>query len=179
MASLRSELERILTDTYLDGVSGKSLDEIRAMRSECQEAEVALSYLRRLAQGRLDIVHAYLARAGGDHPDIAGVVDDLPGILSAGPGRPEGPGRLPMLLAPDMELSGLTAEVDAVLDGDQVSDLADRSSEELQALVAELAAIEKRVSAERRALHERIDTLQAELVARYKSGAASVEGLLS
>lgn len=179
MGSLRSELEHILTDTYLDGVAEKSLEEIRAMRSECQEAEVALSYLRRVTQGRLDIVHAYLARAGGDQPDLAGVVDDLPGILSAGPGRPEGPGRLPMLLAPDMALGDLTAEVDAVLDGEEVADLAGRSAEELQALVDELAAIEKRVSAERRGLHERIDTLQAELVARYKSGAASVEGLLS
>jgi hypothetical protein len=179
MGSLRSELEHILTDTYLDGVADKSLEEIRAMRSECQGAEVALSYLRRVTQGRLDIVHAYLARAGGDQPDLAGVVDDLADILSAGPGRPEGPGRLPMLLAPDMALGDLTAEVDAVLDGDEVADLAGRPAEDLRALVGELAAVETRVSAERRALHERIDTLQAELVARYKSGAASVEGLLS
>jgi hypothetical protein len=35
------------------------------------------------------------------------------------------------------------------------------------------------VSAERRGLHQRIDALQAELVSRYKSGRASVDGLLS
>ena len=39
--------------------------------------------------------------------------------------------------------------------------------------------LENRVSAERRGLHERIDTLQAELVERHKSGRASVDGLLS
>ncbi len=179
MGSLRTELERILTDSYLDGIAEKSLEDIRAMRSECQEAEVALSYLRRVTQGRLDIVHAYLARTVDDQPGLAEVVEDLPGILSAGPGRPDGPGRLPMLLAPDMALGDLTAEVDAVLDGDQVADLAERSVDDLRALVGELDAIEKRTSAERRALHERIDALQAELVDRYKSGAASVEGLLS
>ena len=35
------------------------------------------------------------------------------------------------------------------------------------------------MSADRRALHERIDTLQAELVERHKTGRASVDGLLS
>ena len=38
------------------------------MRTECQEAEVALSYLRRLIQGRLDIVHAYLEHHRGPTP---------------------------------------------------------------------------------------------------------------
>ena len=41
-----------------------------------------------------------------------------------------------------------------------------------------LEVLENRVSAERRALHERIDTLQAELVERHKTGRASVDGLL-
>ncbi len=46
-------------------------------------------------------------------------------------------------------------------------------------LAGRLEAIETRVSADRRALHERIDALQAELVDRHKSGRASVDGLLS
>ena len=55
--------------------AGRS-DEIRAMRAECQQAEVALSYLRRLIQGRLDIVHAYLEHAGTDsRPDLSTLVD--------------------------------------------------------------------------------------------------------
>ena len=50
---------------------------------------------------------------------------------------------------------------------------------ELAELVEQLRDLENRVSTERRGLHERIDTLQAELVARHKSGQASVDGLLS
>ena len=32
------------------------------MRSECEIAETAVSFLRRMAQGRLDLIHAYLDR---------------------------------------------------------------------------------------------------------------------
>jgi len=50
---------------------------------------------------------------------------------------------------------------------------------ELADLAGRLRELEIRVSAERRGLHERIDTLQAELVERHKTGRASVDGLLS
>ena len=127
MPSLRDDLDRILTGPYLDGIDNRSLDDIRAMRTECQQAEVALSYLRRLIQGRLDIVHAYLEHAGSDAPpDLATLVDDLPGILSAGPGRPPGPEHLPMLIAPDTEEADLTAELDAVLGADEIAALVGR-----------------------------------------------------
>jgi hypothetical protein len=49
----------------------------------------------------------------------------------------------------------------------------------LRELANRLEALENRVSLERRALHVRIDTLQAELVDRHKTGRATVDGLLS
>ncbi|HEV3366497.1 MAG TPA: hypothetical protein VG054_03475 [Acidimicrobiales bacterium] len=180
MPSHKDELDRILTSTYLDGIEAKSLADIRSMRTECQEAEVALSYLRRLIQGRLDIVHAYLEHPGSDDsPDLAALVEDLPAILSAGPGRPAGPGHLPLLLSPDTEESDLTAELDAVLGADEIGTLAELDIDQLNSIAGQLEAIESRVSVDRRALHERIDALQAELVDRHKTGRASVDGLLS
>jgi hypothetical protein len=180
MPSHKDERDRILASTYLDGIETRSLAEIRSMRTECQEAEVALSYLRRLIQGRLDIVHTYLEHSGsGGTPDLAALVDDLPGILSSGPGRPPGPGHLPQLLSPDTEESDLTAELDAVLGADEIGTLAELGADQLSDLAGRLEAIESRVSADRRALHERIDALQAELVDRHKTGRASVDGLLS
>ncbi|HEV3131097.1 MAG TPA: hypothetical protein VGY51_03970 [Acidimicrobiales bacterium] len=180
MPSHKDELDRILTSTYLDGIEAKSLADIRSMRTECQEAEVALSYLRRLIQGRLDIVHAYLEHPGSDDsPDLAALVEDLPAILSAGPGRPAGPGHLPLLLSPDTEESDLTAELDAVLGADEIGTLAELDIDQLNSIAGQLEAIESRVSVDRRALHERIDSLQAELVDRHKTGRASVDGLLS
>ena len=176
----RGSLDTLLSATYLDGIESKSLEELRAVRATCQEAEVSLSYLRRLAQGRLDIVHRFLdGSVDSRHEALAELVDDLPGILSAGSPRPAGPGRLPVFLAPDIEGSDLTAELDAVLGADGIAGLADADHEALVAIASELEVIEHRLSTDRRALHERIDAIQAEIVGRYKSGRASVDGLLS
>ncbi len=180
MTSHRDELDRILAGSYLEGIDSRPLGTIRSMRTECQEAEVALSYLRRLVQGRLDIVHAYLEPPGSEAPpDLSTLVEELPGILTSGPGRPPGPGHLPQLLTPDTEESDLTAELDAVLGADQVASLAELGSDQLRDIASRLEAIERRVSSDRRALHERIDALQAELVDRHKTGRATVDGLLS
>ena len=188
MASPQADLGRLLTDSYLSGIESKSLDDIRSMRAECQAAEVALSYLRRLAQGRLDIVQAYLVRpaASGDDsagtaepPNLAALVEGLPAILSSGPGRPPGPGHMVTTLAPDTEDPDLTAELDSVVGSDEIGHLGEYTQERLSSMADGLEEIERRVSADRRALHQRIDTLQAELVSRYKSGRASVDGLLS
>ena len=180
MPSPQDNLSRLLDPTYLDGVGDLSVDDIRRMRAECQEAEASLSYLRRLIQGRMDIVHAYIDRpAGSDAPDLSSVVDNLAGIL-AGPGRAGGPGRNPVLHTPDTdEMAGLTTELDDILGADEIGHLGQLDEGQLADLAGRLRDLENRVSAERRGLHERIDTLQAELVERHKSGRASVDGLLS
>lgn len=180
MPSTLDDLSRLLAPTYLAEVDALPLDDIRRMRTECQEAEAALSYLRRLIQGRLDIVHAYLERPpGSDAPDLSSLIDNLAGIL-AGPGRPSGPGRNPVLHSPDTDdMAGLTTELDAILGADEIGRLGDLTEDRLRELADRLRDLEQRVSGERRGLHERIDSLQAELVERHKSGRASVDGLLS
>jgi hypothetical protein len=178
MSSLDNDLHRLLADDYLEGVSDRSLDEVRAMRRECQEAETAVSYLRRMAQGRLDIVHTYLDRSvDGAVADLPSLVEHLPEIM-AGPERPAGPGRLPAQMSPDLERD-FTEEVDQVLNAERIARLPDMEREQLLEVAGHLTEIERRTSQQRRALHERIDKLQAEIVSRYKSGEATVEGLLT
>jgi hypothetical protein len=179
MALLDIQLERLLGPGYLEGVKRRSLEEVRAMRAECQDAETAVSYLRRMAQGRLDIVHAYLDH-GDDEviDDLDSLVERLPEIISSGPQRPEGPGRLPSRMSPDMD-GDITAELDKVLDVKRIAELPTMGHEGLFELAERLSSIEARSSSERRALHEQIDKLQAEIVSRYKTGEASVEGLLA
>lgn len=181
MSRLDQELQRVLAEDYLDGLSDRPLEEVRAMREECQQAETAVSFLRRLAQGRLDIIHAFLDRREdeGGAVDLAELVEELPAIIAAGPPRPAGPGRLPVQMAPDMEGGALTAELDQVIDAQQVVALAEMSEDQLRKVAERLAAFEAQVSAHRRALHERIDRLQREIVDRYKSGGASADELLS
>ena len=175
MASLDDELEKLLAPAYLDDLAQRSLQEVRAMRAECQEAETAVSYLRRMAQGRLDLVHACL-----DHPeDLDTLVENLPTIIGSGPPRPPGYGRLPSQMSPDLGRDDLTDEIDGVLDAERVGALPQMSQDELRQVGERLNEIETRISHQRRALHERIDTLQAEIVSRYKTGEASVDGLLA
>jgi hypothetical protein len=76
-------------------------------------------------------------------------------------------------------MAELTVELDTILGADDVARLAGFDDAELADLAGRLRDLENRVSAERRGLHERIDTLQAELVERHKSGNASLDGLLT
>ena len=82
-------------------------------------------------------------------------------------------------MSPDMDSVDLTEEIDDVLDADEIGKLPTMSEAELRSVAERLTAIEQRISDQRRTLHERIDALQAEIVSRYKTGEASVDGLLA
>jgi hypothetical protein len=172
-------LGRLMDPTYLDGLDERALPEVRSMRTECDEVEVALSFLRRVTQGQLDLVHTLIdRRSNGDDVDLAEVIEGLPSLL-AGPPRLAGTGRLPTLLAPDTESVDLSAAIEAILDLAPISELADADTTRLQALSERLSGIEAQLSAYRQAMHERLDRLQQSIVDRYKSGQATIEGLLS
>jgi hypothetical protein len=150
------------------------------MRAECQEVEEVVSYLRRVVQGRLDVVHSFLDHrdTGRSVGDLDAVVEDLSSIIGSGPARPQGYGRLPSQMSPDMERVDLTREIDEILDVDGIGKLPTMSEEELRTLAGRLTTLEAQISDQRRTLHERIDALQAQIVSRYKTGEATVDGLL-
>jgi hypothetical protein len=155
------------------------MDDIRAMRAECQGVETGLSYLRRLVQGRLDIVGVEIQRRrdGGDPNDLSVLISQLPEILSDRTRTP-GFGRLPQLMAPGEVDPELEAKLDAVVAGHDVDSLPSLSDDALGDLAATLEAFEHEVSSRRRELFDRIDALQAEITRRYRTGEASVESLL-
>jgi hypothetical protein len=174
----RDRLERMLDPAAVGDVTALSMEEIRMRRAEGQELEVGVSYQRRIAQGRLDIVAAEVRRrASGEAPiDHDHLVQELSGILADRTHAP-GVGRLPQLLAPSAgELD--TSELDAIAGPGVLSRLPELDDDRLATLVEELSAHEHELSSRRRTLHERIDVLQAEITRRYKTGEASVESLL-
>ena len=174
-------LDAILDPGYLDGLEELPMDELRSRRAECQAIEVTLSYARRLVQARLDIIGAELERrAAGEPPTtLAEIVERLQsGDLLGAPPRPAGFGRLPTLLAPDdADLDDITREAAEVGDVD-LERVPELSDDELGDLADRLSAHERSVSDKRRQVFERIDAVQAEMVRRYKSGAANVDTLL-
>jgi hypothetical protein len=151
------------------------LDELRSRRTALQHDDDAVSYVRRLAQARLDLVDAELRRRRD--PDGAHVAtSELPAILgthlTGGPARPPRP-------AEDASDHPLAIELDALCARHGASDLPALGEDELVALRTELGAFERARSAERKELFERIDALSAELVRRYREGEADVDVLLA
>jgi len=180
MASDR--LARILAPEYTDGLSELTLDEVRSRRAECQEVELGLSYARRLVQGRLDIIHAELTRRGaGEGPSDAGeLVDRLKeGEMLGDQARPAGFGRLPTLMAPDEASDEFSSEIDEVADAESLASLPELDDEVVRKLADQLTALERSLSDRRRQVFDRIDAFQGEIVARYKSGSADPDQLLS
>jgi hypothetical protein len=169
-------IARILDDAYLDALPARSIEDIRSMRAECQDVETGLSYLRRVVQGRLDIVGAELTRRheGGDPADVAALVEKLPEILSDHLRAP-GNGRLPTTLGPGRP----DPELEASLAAAAVDDIGTATDERLVEARDALTEVEHAISGRRRALFDRIDALQAELTRRYRTGEASVESLLT
>jgi hypothetical protein len=173
----RDEVDRLVRDDYLGDLSSRSLEDVRALRDECRDTEDKVSYLRRLIQGRLDIVAADLRRraAGGSPGDLGALVEQLPEILSdkvhAG-----GSGRLPSgLVAPDDDL---TEELDRVAGPGVLDRLAELSDDAVADLARAIGQLEREVSEARKGLFGRIDALNGELARRYASGEADPGRLL-
>ena len=172
-------LERVLDGEYVAALDKLPVEELRAKRTECQRLEDAASYLRRLVQGRLDVVGLEIrARTSGERADLSAIVEQLPAILAEGTRR-TATGRLVGADGPpDDQEAWATQRVDAACRGLDLANVPELADPDLFRLTDALHALERQVSTERRRLHDVIDTLQIELIRRYKTGEASVDGLL-
>ena len=172
-----SELERVVRADYLGDLSGRAIDELRTMRTECQSVETGLSYLRRLVQGRMDILAEESRRRAGGDVSTEDLIARLPEILSDRSRMP-GNGRLPSSLDTGDVDPELQAQLDDAVSPTHLSALGELSDEEMEAATNKLGDLERTISDHRRALFERLDALQAEIARRYRTGEASVESLL-
>ena len=151
-----------------------ALDELRALRTVLQLEDDAISYVRRLAQARLDLLRAELHnRSVGDEKNITG---ELPAILGAhltgGQPRPPRP-------ADDFSHHPLALQLEELCSDAGSTDLPSMNGDELIDYLARLHEFEQLRSQERKELFVRIDALSAELVRRYRDGEADVDGLLA
>lgn len=172
------DLERLVAEDYLEGLSTMPMADVRAKKAECSRAEGALSYLRRLVGVRLDIVRTEIERrAEGGTGELSEIIEHLPEIL-AERGTRTTTGRLVSLDLPDVNHRVLTADLDKIFDIGRAALLAEMDEAEVRRLAERLEALEGRVSTDRRALHQRLDVIQAEVIRRYKTGEATPDSLL-
>ncbi|MFE2647467.1 aerial mycelium formation protein [Streptomyces nigra] len=152
-----------------------SLPELRTLRRDAQSDEADLSYVRRLLQGRIDILRAELARRSP--AGAAAVVDRLPEILTDAPARHRSSARHVTLGTPQSEESRrLASEMLAEV---ELSDLRARTDAELSAAMGRLVRYEQQVSRRRQRLQRTADECGAEITRRYRDGEAQVDDLLS
>jgi len=166
---------------------GGRLPELRVLRRDAQRDEADLSYVRRLLQGRIDILRAELARRGGRRAPSAGqpsvlesaepsVVERLPEILTDAPARHRSSARHVTVGTPHGEeyrrlASDMLSEV-------ELSDLDARTDEELGTGMGRLVRYEQQVSRRRQQLQRTADECSAEIARRYREGEAQIDDLL-
>ncbi|WP_055490572.1 hypothetical protein [Streptomyces sp. TP-A0356] len=151
------------------------LPELRTLRRDAQQDEADLSYVRRLLQGRIDILRAELARRGGGAAP-EGVMERLPEILRDAPARQRSSARHVTVGTPHgEEYRRLAAEMLAEV---ELSDLQARTDEELGAGMVRLVRYEQQVSRRRQRLQRTADGCSAEIARRYREGEAQVDDLL-
>ncbi|MDZ7674480.1 MAG: hypothetical protein U5K30_05370 [Acidimicrobiales bacterium] len=177
---MTEQLDTILDDDYLGDVTSLAMDDVRERRNECRDLETGVSYLRRMVQGRLDVVAAERVRRaeGGDGEELEDLIARLPEVL-AGNTRSAGMGRLPSSLGTGALDDGLVAELEGIVSSSHITEPHSLSDDDLAAVHDQLAEFETKVSGLRRQLFERIDAFEAELTRRYRTGEASVDSLLS
>ena len=172
----RQRIDRVLDADYVAGLSELGLAEVRARRDDAAQEETDLSYLRRLLHARIDIVRAEQQRRrdGGSAP----VVADLARILSAHALGPAiGSGRFQPL--EPSRAQAHRRNIEALVSDVDLSDVGSLSAEQLDTSLQAYSRQEKAVSRHRREVQHVMDTFNAEIGARYASGAASVDDLLA
>lgn len=157
-------------------LSSLSLVEIRQQRSDLQTQEDAVSFVRRMAQGRLDIARDEQRRRADNTPISTTVTTNLAGIFGQEHGG--GSARPPREtnISPDHVL---VRELERLCEDIGFGSLRSLDDESLDQIVTSLLAFESQRSAERRQLFDQIDALTVELVRRYKDGGADIDSLLN
>jgi hypothetical protein len=167
----RRRLDVMLEPEYLHELGSLDVDAVRAMHEECLAVETEVSYVRRLAQARIDIVEAELDRRdrGGSVGDL---VAALPQILADDtPRHDPASSHLPRHIGPAPDIQWNRGLESLITDATLVN-LPTLSEDELRTTLDQLRQLEEDVSQKRKALHRVIDAIEADLAERHKVGHA-------
>jgi hypothetical protein len=154
--------------------------ELREAVAKADAAENGLSYLRRLVQGRVDIVLAedHRRRDGEPAGDVADLIRQLPTILGDHPPR-AGRGRHVPPVAPDDIDPLFLGRFARLVSPDELVHLPIVEDADLGAMIGGLTDLEREISDRRRELHHLIDRVHEEIGRRYGTGEISAEDVIS
>ena len=159
-------IDHIRSPGFAEALGDLSLDELRQRRDDCLAEREYLSLLRRLVQGRAEILKAEVERRGAGDDQVP-LVDRLAEILS---GEPHGParGEAVRISLPEEEMLLARRRVERLVADTGLSDPGSLDDERLSGAVEVLASEEREVSIARSDVLGVLDALQDELKRRYK-----------
>ncbi|MBW3591404.1 MAG: aerial mycelium formation protein [Actinobacteria bacterium] len=162
---------------WLEDVSTTPTVELRKRRDDCRDLETEFSYARRLLQGKIDILTNELkSRSEGGEADTEDLVRRLPSILA---GESPGGGGPKRLLKQELPANAGKYRRRRERLAAEIPHVASASVQELTRMLEELVEEERRVSQDRRKAQQIVDTVNAELVRRYRDGEEDPSALLS
>jgi hypothetical protein len=173
----RRRIDLVLAEGFLADLETAPFDDVRSRRREAEQEEADLSYIRRMLQGRMDILRAELSRRSGAGGGDEKIVDHLSRILSDASRSDHGLGRF--LTVEPSRVDEHRRAVEQVIADVGVSDVAGHSDDEVRATLQRLEELERHVSEQRQDVQKVMDALTAEVTRRYRTGAANVDDLLA
>ena len=172
----KRRIDRVLAEGFLDSMAAAPLEEIRALRADAEQEEADVSYVRRLLQGRIDILHAEVARRSGGSD--TSILDSLPQILSDEGDRREPHGLGHYSNVEPSRVDQHRRRVEALVANVDISNVSAASDEDLQRALVTLQEEERVQSETRRQVQEVADACASEITRRYREGEAVIEDLL-
>jgi hypothetical protein len=160
-------IDRIREPSYVAGLDQLDLDEVRTRRDECLVEREHLSMLRRLVQGRAEILQAELGSRdqSGDH---ASLVESLARILAPDDHPMSSRGEAVRVTLPEDETLQARRRAERLVNDATLSNPSALDDDELADAITALADEEQRVSTARAEVIRALDALQDELKRRYR-----------
>lgn len=166
MTGGKRRIDQVLAEGFTDGLGELDDGEVRRRRNLARAELEYLSFLRRLLQGRRDILRDELdrRRSGGEPQPV---VERVVSVLSEGPRGPSR-GEAPVVPLPDEELALARRRVERLLSDATLSDLGSLSDEDLEGAIRKIEEEERGASSTRSQVIQALDLLQAEVKRRLR-----------
>lgn len=156
-------LDQVLDPSFTADLDQVDVDEIRHRRHIAELEETDLSYLRRLVQGRIDIVKAEMSRRNPSHHD-RDIVAHLADILAADE-EVVSSGRFIALIEPS-RVGNRRRQAEELIADPRFTEIESRNTAELEEFLDLLSHHERAISDQRKAVQEVIDQCVRELARR-------------
>lgn len=167
MTDNRRRIDTVLEPEYLEGLDALDLDEVRRRRDTAEDVEAQISYYRRLLHGRMDLLDFEMRRRSGAEKRT--ILEALPEILANGMILGSEPTLKHIETMPPLPSMTGRRLIDKIMDDGVLASLPELTDDEISEAIDRLREVETQLSGQRRRLHQVIDTLQDEIVSRYRS----------